>query len=429
MVPTEYFYDQNGNMTGDLNKQINHIEYNHLNLPQDITVTVSEPMEQHLYYTYDAAGIKLRKKKDTGAKTDYIGNFVYVDNVLKYILTDYGRINVGTSSYTRLYDITDHLGNIRVTFNETGTYGTIIQQDSYYPFGLVMNGLSYQNTSYSKNLYLYNGKELQEEFDIDMYDYGARMYDPQLGRFHTIDPKAESFSFQSPYLYAGNDPIRNIDVNGEYQLPTDFASQYPKTAKYLGNENIKRNFLQHGNISEMLRSERFVNSMIKNSNWNYQSVEGIYSDMLNFKIEVTESAGSTYGAGIIYLNKEMLLAFENAEDEEELAALIFLVSTALHEQLHEYSSDYDELSPINMEGEVWGDNIKNVEDGKEAIKFRRDGKPNVDGVIQKDQSVIPTSPNSNKKKDEDTGNKAKNKTFFQSNYLNQNGGHWSDKYR
>ena len=64
----------------------------------------------------------------------------------------------------------------------------------------------------SDELYLYNGKELQE--DLDWYDYGWRMYDPSLARFMTLDPLAEDYSFQSPYLYAYNNPIRFTDYMG-----------------------------------------------------------------------------------------------------------------------------------------------------------------------------------------------------------------------
>jgi RHS repeat-associated protein len=63
-------------------------------------------------------------------------------------------------------------------------------------------------------LYLYNGKELQEEFDIDMYDYGARMYDPQLGRWHSVDPMAEKAYNWSPYRYGYDSPIIMTDPTG-----------------------------------------------------------------------------------------------------------------------------------------------------------------------------------------------------------------------
>ena len=61
--------------------------------------------------------------------------------------------------------------------------------------------------------YLYNGKELQQE--TEWYDYGARMYDPQLGRFFTQDRFAEKYLDFSPYQYAANNPILYIDVNGD----------------------------------------------------------------------------------------------------------------------------------------------------------------------------------------------------------------------
>jgi RHS repeat-associated protein len=117
------------------------------------------------------------------------------------------------------YNLTDHLGNVRVVLTGSNpNSATIIQENHYYPFGMLMADIGSTYPDYNpENVtqpYLYNGKEYYPELELNWYDYGARFYDPALGRFHSIDPLAEKFSHQSPYVYADNNPVRFIDYMG-----------------------------------------------------------------------------------------------------------------------------------------------------------------------------------------------------------------------
>ena len=66
------------------------------------------------------------------------------------------------------------------------------------------------------NKYLYNGKELQDEMGLNWYDYGARMYDPSIGRWHVVDPLGDHPKQIeiSPYSSIWNNPIKYNDPDG-----------------------------------------------------------------------------------------------------------------------------------------------------------------------------------------------------------------------
>lgn len=92
------------------------------------------------------------------------------------IHTEEGMINVPETTYLYGYPLKIHPGNVRTVFQPSGDTLILTQQTDYYPFGMTSNSLNS-----SDNKYLYNGKELQDALGWDVYDYGARMYDSQIG--------------------------------------------------------------------------------------------------------------------------------------------------------------------------------------------------------------------------------------------------------
>ncbi|SDX56682.1 RHS repeat-associated core domain-containing protein, partial [Aequorivita viscosa] len=109
----------------------------------------------------------------------------------------------------------------------------ILEENHYYPYGLTHKGYNGQHrvvgignmSSYitivpvtpllaDSYKYKFGGKEYQDEFDISTYDFGARNYDPALGRWMNIDPLAEMMRRHSPYNYAFDNPVYFIDPDG-----------------------------------------------------------------------------------------------------------------------------------------------------------------------------------------------------------------------
>lgn len=142
-------------------------------------------------------------------------------------------IKIDQPGYLYIYISNEHNKIVNVYFDDFKIvhHTAVEQSDDYYAFGLTFN--SYQRENNTKNSYLYNGKELQDELDLGWLDYGARMYMPEIGRWGVSDELVEKFYSLSPYNYAANSPLVISDPDGR---DISFSFVYDKD----DDGNIKR---------------------------------------------------------------------------------------------------------------------------------------------------------------------------------------------
>ncbi|WP_276803550.1 RHS repeat domain-containing protein [Odoribacter laneus] len=204
---SEYIYDKLGNMIFDGRREVN-ISYNLLNLPYKINKD-----SENIIYIYSASGEKLAQKKGSSF-TYYRHVMVYEGDKLSYIMHPQGFVRKSNNDYLYSYLLMDHLGSSRVLLEAVNDSLIAVQQTDYYPFGK-----AFEHHNLNRNKYLYSGKEFQDislgGSMLSLYDFGARYYDPEIGRWFNVDPALQLIS---PYGYCGNNPIQNIDPDGEFML-------------------------------------------------------------------------------------------------------------------------------------------------------------------------------------------------------------------
>ncbi len=244
-------------------------------------------------------------------------NWVLLDEQFKIVNTSTGFESVGADGEFKtfvktglpisqngyLYVFTSNESPVDVFFDNlqvTHVRGPLLEETHYYPFGLSMAGISAKGAGKTENKYKYNGKELQsKEFSdgggLELYDYGARMMDAQIGRFFNIDPANENYKSFTPYVYGADNPIRFIDIDGlgpgdRVKKAESFEST-PYKQQYEWNAKKERTFLRTGNTKEALA----------------------YLDCSEFVCRVLADDGIT--DGIKAMNTEGLLKFLSDEDK------------------------------------------------------------------------------------------------------------------
>ena len=156
----------------------------------------------------------------------------------------------------------------------THTKSKVVEANDYYPFGLTFN--SYKRENLLANQYQYNTKELQEELNIGWLDFGARMYDRELGRWAVIDRKSEVFYGLTPYNYAANTPTNAVDPDGHLFI---FVNGFMPEQWFQGQEKYSYNLngeeFENPNYHEYKPDRGFHRSAPRNAGVSFSYWEGV----------------------------------------------------------------------------------------------------------------------------------------------------------
>ncbi|WP_172279327.1 DUF6443 domain-containing protein [Chryseobacterium sp. LAM-KRS1] len=234
-------YDNNGNMTDQIDKGILKIDYNYLNLPVyikfDQFVVREDPfgfgsttVYKNTNYLYRADGVKLKKvhnyfsgrtQLDSSTTTEYLDGFQYTASMggislgvieLQFIPTSEGYYDFVKNKY--IYQYKDQVGNIRLAYYKGDSGAAQIDRTTnYYPFGLEFGGDLNISSSLSPN-YIYTTQGQEKQLETGWSSFKWRNYDPSMGRFFNIDPLSEKYAYQSHYNFSENRVVDGRELEG-----------------------------------------------------------------------------------------------------------------------------------------------------------------------------------------------------------------------
>jgi RHS repeat-associated protein len=298
-----------------------------------------------VYYMYDATGNRVKKKIKTllhETITSYVRDAsgtvmtIYKDTTaIEQPLYGSDRIGmyrgakkVGERTLgKKAYELSNHLSNVlsvisdNVNITSDSTWTNVLSASDYYPFGLTMEARNLSDTTYR---YGFNGKEKDNkgEWGSIAYDYGFRIYDPKIGKFLSIDPLTQSYPWYTPYQYAGNSPIVNIDLDGLEKVSTNhylhMTGMSPKLKK-------SEWYVIDGMVDPRTFSAAAKHNIAKNNPGAYQDIEDRHNWYKWASNETKSKSNYWFGAARDVTSKtmvggadEMNLGFMTDEEERVL---------------------------------------------------------------------------------------------------------------
>jgi RHS repeat-associated protein len=284
-----YTYDAIGNLTKDTKAYLNNVDWTVYGKIQKISKTyggdvlynydvnanrVSKVAEgTTTWYVRDAQGNALALYDNAGGTINWREQNLYGSSRLGIWSPN---LNIGTNGTLsedgeygvagrKFYELNNHLGNVMATISDRRVQKApattpqsylpdVISAQDYYAFGMLQPGRQFTASGASAYRYGFNGKENDNEVKKDatashaniigaQQDYGMRIYDPRLGRFLSTDPLSSSYPWYTPYQFAGNKPIRFVDLDGMEEF--DPMSGENTDMRYSGIHNaITNTFLR-----------------------------------------------------------------------------------------------------------------------------------------------------------------------------------------
>ncbi len=212
--------------------------------------------------------------------------------------------------------------------------------------------------------YGFNKMEADDEIkgSRNSYDFGARIYDSRLGRFLSLDPMSKNFPFQSPYLFASNNPIFYIDENGEYSVATHFTVTYNAAIKVGFSHELATKIAHYASVYADHPDWNYMSGAMHRLNQMEMSEQGMDQEELEYNSDkygsykTTEWSQASTMISSVSIHA-MKTYWENISDEEAVDRALyggtFTGKEGQHVVIEGAYNVIERLQSLNLQEKDW----------------------------------------------------------------------------